>query len=177
MAVSTTLYTQDQIEAVRQELETVGYSNKTIISNGFDDSPAVLALIDEAVDLSVTFPVPPDSFVMATFRVCVYSDEATDTGYGLTLVTAGFRDGSANVVLAEEVNTANNFITVHPEINSDTAALAGVLVPAVAANTTDQGIDVTFAGAASTTCYLVGRMELISARKGGFWKKYRVSRV
>lgn len=176
MAVSTTLYTQDQIEAVRQELETVGYSNKTIIANGFDDAPPVLALIDEAQDLSVTFPVPPDSFVLATFKVCVYSDEATDAGYGITLVTGGFRDGSANVVLVEEVNTANTFISVHAELNSDTAAAAAVLVPTIAANTTDQGIDVSFAGAASSTCSLVGRMELLSARKGGLWKKYRVSR-
>lgn len=176
MAVSTTLYTQDQIEAIRQELETVGYSLKTIIANGFDDAPPVLSLIDEAVDLNVTFPVPPDTFVMASLKLCVYSDEATDTGYGITLVTGGFRDGSNDVVLVEEVNTANNFIPVHAELNSDTAAAAGVLVPTIAVNTTYQGIDVSFAGAASSACYLNGRMELVAARKGGFWKKYRVSR-
>ena len=84
---------------------------------------------------------------------------------------------SSWLTIVEEVNTANNFISVHPELNSDTAAAAGVLVPTIAANTTDQGIDVSFAGAASSTCSLIGRMELISARKGGLYKKYRVSRV
>lgn len=175
MAVSTILYTQDNLEAVRHELETIGYWEGTIIADGYDDAPAQLALLDAKTNLTATFPVPPDSMVVAEILLAVYADEATDNGHSIHIATGGFRDGAGNVVLVEEVNTANNFQTYINEFQADTAAAAGDIAFTIAADTTKQGIDVSIAGVASSTNYMLGRMRLVCARKGGLWKKYSVT--
>ena len=175
MAVSTILYTQDNLEAVRHELETIGYWEGTVIADGYDDSPAQLALLDAKTNLTSTFPVPPDSIVAAEILLAVYADEATDNGHIRHIITSGSRDGSANVVLPEEVNTTNTLQDYVNEIQTDTAAAAAEVAFTIAANTTKQGVDVSIAGVASSTNYMLGRMRLVCARKGGLWKKYSVT--
>lgn len=175
MAVSTILYTQDNLEAVRHELETIGYWEGTVIADGYDDSPAQLALLDAKTNLTATFPVPPDSIVAAEILLAVYADEATDNGHIAHIATGGFRDGSGNAALVEEVNTANNFQSYITEFQFDTTATAGEVAFTIAANTTKQGVDISIAGVASSTNYLLGRMRLVCARKGGLWKKYSVT--
>ena len=175
MAVTQTLYTQDNTEAFRNRLEAIGYVDYTVIADGFDDSPAQLVLQDAKTNLTTTVPVPPDSMVVATLTACVFADETTNNGHAVQLVVAAFRDGSGNVSLAEEVNTANTSQTLINEFQADTAAIAADIVFTIAANTTAQGIDISVAGVASSTNYLLGRISVVSARNGGLWKKYHVT--
>lgn len=172
MAVLTVpKYTDSYLEQIRKALETNGFYEATIIANGFDDDPAVLGTIDGR-SLGTTFPVPPDSCVSAEFQVAVYSDESTDSGMILSFVTGGFRDGSGNVAVLEVQNAATTYAAFHTELNSTAADTAADLDVTIAADTTNQGIDVSFDQSASTTSYLVGRMRLVCAKKGGLTPKY-----
>ena len=175
MAVSQTLYTQDNVEAIRHQLETIGYWDGTIIADGYDDAPAQVTFIDDKTNLTTTFPVPPDSIVLAQLEICVYADEATDNGHAIIAAVSGFRDGTGNVSLAEEVNTANVIQFSINEFQADTAATAAEIGFLILPNTTDQGVNIGVTGVAASTNYLLGRMRLVCARKGGLYKKYHVT--
>lgn len=165
---------QTDLNAIRYQIETVGWYEYTVVANNFDDSPAVLATIDGVSSAGgATFPVPPDCTVTAYFFGAVYSDESTDAGQGFSFFTVGFRDGTGNVVSGETINATTTVSTMGTEFSTTTGDTVVNLTFAAAADTTNQGIDVTVAGPASSAGYLVARVLLVCAKKGGFYKAYR----
>jgi hypothetical protein len=176
MALQTSAsYTNNLLEAVRYQLETVGYWEGTVIAANFDDSPAVLISID-GLSLGTTFPVPIDSTVFCDIQYTTYGDASTDYGQMGDIRVGGGRDGSGNAVVAQIVNTSTTYIeqdaTACLEFN--TGATANSLTFAATADTTNQGIDITVSGTASSATYLVGRMRLVCAKKDGLPRKYSV---
>lgn len=174
MALQTSpSYMDNLLEAVRSQLEAVGYWEGTVIASNFDDSPAVLLTVD-GLSLGTTFPIPVDSTIFCDIQYVTYGDAATDYGQMGNLRAGGTRNGSANVTEAQIVNTATTFIQQDGTacLEANAAATANSLTFAVAADTTNQGIDITVSGTASSETYLVGRMRLVCAKKGGFPRKY-----
>jgi len=158
MALQTAVSFKDnELEGIRYQLETVGYVEDTYVVTGVDDSPATVIPIDGKA-LTFTYPVPVDSTVTAFIQYAVYADAGTDDAVG------GFNVVTANRIAAGDVTV-------------DSAATAMTSGGATAtlsydADTTNQGVDVTLVGAASSDTTLVARIKLVCAKKGGFAKKY-----
>lgn len=177
MAIQTGVQLQGStLEAVRYQLETTGYWEGTIIADAFDNSPAVLAVIDGDTDLGTTIPVPPDSSVYAEIVGAVYLDDIngdTDFAESVHIAVAGSRIGSANVTLNEQQGGNLTVSLVNVEHFSNAGDTAAQLTIAAAADTTNQGIDITFANdSADEAGYFVGRVKIVCAKKGGLAKKY-----
>lgn len=163
------------LNSLRRKMESTGYVEVTIMANGFDNSPAVLATID-GKSLATTIPVPVDSCVLVTIEGAVYLDDVdgdVDFAETVAITVAARRIGSGNVAVMQVVNTANTVGEIAARYNSADAATAGQLTIAATADTTNQGIDITFANdAADENGYFVGRAKIVCAKKGGFGIDY-----
>jgi hypothetical protein len=161
------------LEALRYQIETVGYVEYTVAASNFDNTPAVpITLVGKAVES--TFPVPPDCCVVAIIEgACFYNDDSNAEGESLSIVAGGFRDGTGNVVALDEINGAGDYLDLTTQMSSEAGATGSMITVAVAADTTNQGIDITLAAdAAADSGYFLGRMRLICAKNGGLPKAY-----
>lgn len=161
------------LEALRYQIETVGYVEYTVVADNFDDDPAVLIKL-VGKSLGTTFPVPEDSCVVAIIEgACFYNDDSNAEGESLSIVAGGFRDGTGNVSALDEINGAGDYLDLTTQMSSETGATASMITVAVAADTTNQGIDITLAAdAAADSGYFLGRIKLICAKNGGLIKAF-----
>lgn len=173
---STPVEIQDnELEAVRYQLETVGYAEVTLIADGFDDSPAVLATID-GKSLGTTIPCPPSSVVYAEIVGAVYLQDtngSVDFGESVHVSVCGMRIGTGNVSVMQQQGGDLTVAIVSVEFFSAAGDAAAQLTIASSADTTNQGIDVTFANdAADETGYFVGRAKIVCAKEDKMPKAY-----
>lgn len=166
----------NQLEAVRYQLETVGYAEATLLAGAFTNAATADAYIDGISTYTTSFPIPPDSFVTCTVVGAVYmgdADGTTDTGAGVNFTVSGIRIGTGNATDVEGVNTTNEINELAIEMNSTDGATANTITISAAADTTNQGITITFENDSDDeNCYFVGRARLVCAKRGGFPKEY-----
>lgn len=169
--VSSTLQ-GNELEAVRYQLETVGYAESTIVCEVTGTS-AVTATID-GLSLGTTIPVPPDSAVSVTFTGAIfYDDNGTESSETINIMFAASRDGTANVVLMDEIGGNGDYLDLAAQMSHITASSGALIDVTLAADSTNQGIDLNFdCDAADDTAYIVGRAVIVCAKNGGFYKAY-----
>lgn len=175
MADTSPVLQDNELEAVRYQLETVGYAEVTLMADGFDNTPAVLATID-GKDLGTTIPVPPSSVVYAEIIGAVYIQDAngsTDFGESVHIGVSGLRIDSGNVSICEQQGGNLDVSIINVEHFSSDTDDAAQLTIAATADTTNQGLDVTFANdSADETGFFLGRAKIVCAKEDQLPKIY-----
>lgn len=176
------VYTQpvisdDPFDAVRYKLEKDGFAEVTLMNKtAFTNAATQVVTIDGRTDVVCSFPVPADSFVTCTVVGAVFMGDAngtTDTGAGVNFTCGGFRIGSGNVSDVEGVNTVLEINELGVELNSTDGATANTITITAAADTTNQGIDITFQNDSDDeNCFFIGRATLVCAKRGGIATPY-----
>lgn len=157
------------LNQLRATLESKGYAQVVLQADGFTNASTKIAYPYGDTDYGVTFPIPPDSFVTCTVVGAIYIgdvDGTTDTGAGVNFTVSGIRIGTGNATDVEGVNTALEINELAIEMNSTDAATGNTITITAAADTTNQGIAVTFQNDADTeACYFVGLATIVCAKR------------
>jgi hypothetical protein len=166
------LLQDSDLEALRYQLETVGYVEVMLQCNFEEDDATLVRMVGK--ELGATIPVPPDSTVVCNLLGAVfYNDDTNAEGEAVNLVFGGFRDGTGNPELLDEIGGNGDFVLLSTGLSSEVGASASMVTVTVATDNNDLGINLNMAGDADADSgYFMGRAILICAKNGGLPKAY-----